>query len=266
MIHRTKVVGILKGKEETEAMAALNRLNVDMLNEVLTIFPRFVKSGEGNSVTYFEIFPMLQKLMADLGSLCANEHAETFTKAVSEGLSHPTDLNIIFTCFLVTPDGKRYSSDVPRPGVFVASMEAIWNRGVAALAAAFSYSVAHMTDLFQNYLDHPRQFGSLMDLCATYPRSVSIAGQQLDTGPFVDLLKRIEAFPATECACERFFCQLRNLVSGFRHQMCDSMIVDLLVIKTGIIWPNGTHIKECSDILRRASKVQSDAEPDQQDM
>jgi hypothetical protein len=71
MIHWTKVVGCLKDKEETEAMVALNHLDVGRLNEVLAIFRRFLKSVEGNSVSYFDIFPMLQKLMANLGSLRA---------------------------------------------------------------------------------------------------------------------------------------------------------------------------------------------------
>jgi hypothetical protein len=105
-----------------------------------------------------------------------------------------------------------------------------------------------------------------MDLCANYPRFVSIAGRELDTGPFVDLVKRIKAFPATQCVCERLFCQLRNLVGAFRHQMCDSMIVDLLVVKTGIIWPDGRHIKERADILRRASEEQADIGQYQQDI
>jgi hypothetical protein len=64
-----------------------------------------------------------------------------------------------------------------------------------------------------------------------------MAGRQHDTDSFVDLVKRIEAFPATESVCERLFCQLGNLVGHFRHQMSDSMIVDLLVIRTRIIWP-----------------------------
>jgi hypothetical protein len=83
------------------------------------------------------------------------------------------------------------------------------------IGTAFCDDVAQMTDLFQNYLDHPRQFGSVMDLCANDPRSISIAHPQLDTGPFVDFVKRIEASPATECACERLFCQLHNLVGDF---------------------------------------------------
>jgi hypothetical protein len=78
--------------------------------------------------------------------------------------------------------------------------------------------------------------------------------------PFVDLVKRIEAFPATECACERLFCQLRNLVDDFRHQMSDSMIVDLLVIRTRIIRPNAAQIKEYTEILKEG---QSDTIPDQ---
>jgi hypothetical protein len=32
------------------------------------------------------------------------------------------------------------------------------------------------------------------------------------------------------------------------------MIVDLLVIETTIIWPNGTHAKEGADIVRKARK------------
>jgi hypothetical protein len=43
---------------------------------------------------------------------------------------------------------------------------------------------------------------------------------------------------------------LRNLVGDFRHQMSDSMIVDLLVIKTRIIWPNAAQIQECAEILK----------------
>jgi hypothetical protein len=38
------------------------------------------------------------------------------------------------------------------------------------------------------------------------------------------------------------------------------MIVDLLVIKARIIWPNAAQIQECAEILK---KVQSDTVPDQ---
>jgi hypothetical protein len=62
-----------------------------------------------------------------------------------------------------------------------------------------------------------------------------MAGRQHDIDSFVALVKRIEAFPATEYACERLSCQLRNLVGHFRHQMSDSMLADLLVIKIRII-------------------------------
>jgi hypothetical protein len=117
-------------------------------------------------------------------------------------------------------------------------METAWKKGVVTFSKAFHYDVAKMTSLFQDYLDNPRQFHSLKDSCTNQPRRICIAGRQHDTDSFVDLVKRIEAFLATECACERLFCQLRNLVGDFRHQMSDSMIVDLLVIRTRIIWPN----------------------------
>jgi hypothetical protein len=78
-----------------------------------------------------------------------------------------------------------------------------------------------MINLFQDYLDNPQQFHAVKDLCTNWLRWVSITGQHHDTDSFVDLVKRIEAFPATECACEGLFCQLRNLVGDFRHQMSD---------------------------------------------
>jgi hypothetical protein len=165
------------------------------------------------------------------------------------------NLNIIFACFLVTPVGKRDHSAVPRLSVFAAGREAIWNQGLALLATAFSYDVAQSANLFRDYLDDPRDFGSVKDLCLNYPRCVSVAGRQLGSRPFVDIVKRIEGFPAAEGACERLFCQFPNLVGDFRHQMSEYMIVDLVVIKAIIIWPGAAHIKECGEGI---SEVRSD--------
>jgi hypothetical protein len=100
-------IGFSKDKQETKAMAAVNRLDVGRPMEAPTVFTRFVKSTEGNSASHFNIFPMLQKLMASLGSLHANNHTETLVKAVSERFSLTTELRIIFTCFLVIPVGQR---------------------------------------------------------------------------------------------------------------------------------------------------------------
>jgi hypothetical protein len=96
-------------------------------------------------------------------------------------------------------------------------MEAIWLQGIDILAKMFSYDSAEMIRVFQDCFSNPRQFDSVKDLYSNYPHFISVAGQQLDARSFTDLLKRIKAFPATECACERLFCQLRNLVGDFRH-------------------------------------------------
>jgi hypothetical protein len=117
-----QVVNFLKDKEETDALAALIRLDFARLNEVMTVFRRFIKSVEGNSVSYSNIFPVLEKLMANLGALRANKHAEALMNAISRRFSEATDVNIISTCFLVTLIGKRYYSAVTRPGTFAASM------------------------------------------------------------------------------------------------------------------------------------------------
>jgi hypothetical protein len=140
----------------------------------------------------------------------------------------------------------------------VRRMETMWKKAVVILSKVFYYHVAQMISLFQDCLDDPRQFHSVKDLCTNWPRRVSIAGQQYDTDSFVDLVKRIETFP--EGACGRLFCQLRNFVGDFRRQMSDSMMADLLVIKTRIVWPNDAQIQKCAEILKEG---QSDSGPDQ---
>jgi hypothetical protein len=155
--------------------------------------------------------------MANLGAVRANKHAEALMNAVSRQFLEIMDVNIIFTCFLATPIWKRYYNAVTRPSEFAASMETMRKKGVVTLSKAFHYDVTQMIGLFQDYLDNPRQFHSVKDLCTNWPRWVSIAVQQHDTDSFVDFVKRTEAFPATEYACERLSCQLRNLVGHFRH-------------------------------------------------
>jgi hypothetical protein len=156
MAHWMQVVSFVKDKEETDALAALMRLDFARLNKVMTVFRRFIKSAEGNFVSYSNIFQILEKLMANLGALRANKHAEALMNAVSRRFSETTDVNIIFTRFLVTPIGKRYYSAVTRPSEFAANMETMWKEGVVTLSKAFHYDVFQMTSLFQDYLDNPR--------------------------------------------------------------------------------------------------------------
>jgi hypothetical protein len=160
-----QVVSFWKDKEETDALAAPMRLDFARLNEIMAVFRRFIKSAEGNSVSYSNIFPMLEKLMANLGAVHANKHAEALMNAVAWHFSETTDVNIIFACFLVTPIGKRCYSAVTRPSEFATSMATMWKKGVVTLSKAFHYDVAQMTSLFQDCLDNPRQFHSVKDLC-----------------------------------------------------------------------------------------------------
>jgi hypothetical protein len=131
-----QVVSFLNDEEETDSLAALMRFDFARLNEVMAVFRRFIKSAEGNPVSYSNIFPMLEKLMALFGALRANKHAEALMNAVSRRFSETTDVNIIFTCFLVTPIGKRYYSVVTQSSEFAASMETMWKKGVVTLSKA----------------------------------------------------------------------------------------------------------------------------------
>jgi hypothetical protein len=116
-------ISLLKDKREIEALAALSRLDIGRLNEVITEFTQFSKSGEENSVSHCNIFPMLQKLISNPRPLSPKKHAETFMRAVSEPFSKRTDLHITSARLLVTPVGKRYYEADPQPGAFATSLE-----------------------------------------------------------------------------------------------------------------------------------------------
>jgi hypothetical protein len=107
-IQWTQMIGFFNENRETEVLAALNRLDIDGLNKVRVIFTQFIKCVEGNLISYFDIFPILQKLMVDLESLRAKKHAKTFMQTVSEHFSRTADLNVTFVCSLVTPAWKNY--------------------------------------------------------------------------------------------------------------------------------------------------------------
>jgi hypothetical protein len=151
-----QVVSFLNDKEETDALAALMQFDFARLNEVMAVLRRFIRSAEGNSVSYSNIFPMLEKLMANLGAVRANKHAEALMNAVPRRFSEIMDVNIVFACFLVTPIGKRYYSVVTRSSEFAASMETMWKKGAVTLSKGFHDDVAQMISLFQDYLDNPR--------------------------------------------------------------------------------------------------------------
>jgi hypothetical protein len=46
---------------ETDALAALNRLDIARLNEIMAILTGFIEYAEGNFISYFCTFPMSQK-------------------------------------------------------------------------------------------------------------------------------------------------------------------------------------------------------------
>jgi hypothetical protein len=139
---------LLKENGETEALAALNHLDVARLNEVMLVFTRFIKCVERNSIAYFDIFPMLYRLIINLGSLRDNKHAQILMQTVLERFSRTTDLNAIFVCCLVTPAGNKYNDAIERPSSFAVSMEALWHRGIDILAKVFSCDVAEMIRFF----------------------------------------------------------------------------------------------------------------------
>jgi hypothetical protein len=65
--------------------------------------------------------------------------------------------------------------------------------------------MTEMATLFQDHLYDPCQVNSVKDPYSNYPQFISVASQQLDIPSYTDLLKRIEAFTAIECACGRLF-------------------------------------------------------------
>jgi hypothetical protein len=56
MAHWMQIVSFVKDKEETDALAALMRLDFARLNEVMAVFRRFIKSAEGRRRLFRSLF------------------------------------------------------------------------------------------------------------------------------------------------------------------------------------------------------------------
>jgi hypothetical protein len=100
----------------------------------------------------------------------------------------------------------------------------------------------------------------LLRRCSNAPQQwkcLSVPGLQLNIGPFGDFVKRIEAFPAAECAYKGLSRQSNISVGDFRHEMSASTTVNLLAIKIERIWSNAAHITECVEFF---SEVQSETQ------
>jgi hypothetical protein len=110
MIHWTQVIGFLTENGEMEALVALNCLDIARLNEIMVISTIFIKCVEGNSISYVDVFLMLQKPMVNLRPLLASKHAETRMQTVSGRFSRTTDMNIISVCCLVTRAGRNITA------------------------------------------------------------------------------------------------------------------------------------------------------------
>jgi hypothetical protein len=88
----------------------------------------------------------------------------------------------------------------------------MWKQDINTLTGTFTDDIAQLISLFQDNLDNPRSFNSVKKFHSNSHSCVSFANQQLDIGSFVDLVKRTETFPGTECSCERLFVpQISNV-------------------------------------------------------
>jgi hypothetical protein len=52
------MINFFTENEETEALVAVNRLDIARLNEVMAIFTRLIKYMEGTFISYFDFFAM----------------------------------------------------------------------------------------------------------------------------------------------------------------------------------------------------------------
>jgi hypothetical protein len=87
---------LLMENGEMEARADVNGFDIARLNQITGIVTQFIKYVEGNFILSFDIFPVLQKLFVNLGSLHAkgsevwggrhHVKCEIYIKFVTEGI------------------------------------------------------------------------------------------------------------------------------------------------------------------------------------
>jgi hypothetical protein len=157
----------------------------------------------------------------------------------------------IVATYLLSPRGHDHLRTVGKDSEYGRFLQQWAMTGLTSLCTIFKIPNCAVLELFDYYVWKMDMGDVTTDaLWANFPEYVPIHDPKTvheqnlrhkgifipesgctQTDALVELGKRMAAFPATECTCERLFCNVRNLIGDFRQSMKAGTLRDLLCIR-----------------------------------
>jgi len=233
VIHYIKVrVDVLRElftkKRYLSALSALNQVDWPALDGVLQAMAAFVARSEEDGFSLFDVFPEFETCVGSLRALQGerNPYAEAMVTKLGGRFLETHDWLSIVVSYLVTFNGWRYYQQCP-DGQIRESLTSTFKLGLSKLGAVFGSG--DLASEAEQYLHAaiPEDFD--LEANGGWIQTAE-QGIQMSAG-FIDLMKRMAEFPASEAGCERVFSLLRHLCGGYRWNLSSEMIQALMTIK-----------------------------------
>jgi hypothetical protein len=271
--HYSAIEGYLSEKNFDVAVSALRMLTITDLAQVLNLLSLLIVRIEGNSTTYNQVFPAFASAIWELEHLPGNRYSQSVVRFLTGRLTSTTDFSWIVATYLLSPSGHHHIRQFQRYDRYPQLLEARALEGIKTLCNIFKLENRQIEHLFRFYIwemeteetstiQHWAHFPSYLPLREARTieenrlRQANVFSEEsgcTSTAPLVELGHRMAVFPATECSCERLFCNVRNLIGDFRQSVSSTTLRNLVRIRLHHLWNDD----RASDVQSVTSRLQA---------
>jgi hypothetical protein len=273
--HYRAVERFLSEKGLESCLRSFKQLQIRDLAIVLSIISDFIVQAEANYCVYSDVFPAFAETIAQLERFSDNKYSRTAINCLFQRFSSTADFSHIVITFLLTPAGHAHFRRCVDRSPYQQFLREWAAQGLQSISTIFHLDQVNLIEMFEYYLwkmEIPEI--STSELWAKFPPFLPIYGPKnqqeealrnsnvftpesgcTSTAGLVEVGQRMAVFPASECACERLFCNIRNLVGDYRHSMSTETLRNLLRIRMNKIWNDGQN-----DIESVATRLQDASE------
>jgi hypothetical protein len=238
LLSHEKIETYFVEKRLEHARSCLQTLHIPDLAQVFTIFTAFLFRLESNSAVYSQVFPTFAHALSEFEHLPNNRYRSRASLCLCGRFGRTADFSHIVAIYLLSPVGRKHIRESVRTSFYAGWMESFAREGIRSLCAIFHIESDNVIDLFLHYLwEMGPETMPTREFWAHFPKFVTLRESGCTSAAsLIELGERMAEFPATECSCERIFCQVRNLVGDFRQHMKSGTLRDLVRIRMHRLW------------------------------
>jgi hypothetical protein len=223
---------------------------------------RFIQEIESNSISLPMTFPIISTLFANFASCTAenNKYAELFASKFLFRFTTTENLNTFFFCFGFTFEGFNYLQTMNKELNMYSLLYHSITNSIKEMAPLFQYDAQEILDQFSFLLSNPLEpsIKNTAMMWDSLSDDFQIENEIFHFAKIKDFAKRLNAFPATECGCERVFSHMRNIIGDERKSLSLNSIRNILRIRLDYLFNQEKNSMQT--IANRLSRVNNDCD------